>query len=285
MGTYMYRDYKKCLGAKVYTGRQELCEVRSNLASCDLIKAGHHLRLLRSQECHFEMMQKDVVGMYLADHTCVATFLVECKLQSTAGKLCWTEVHLSLEEPDCQILAIDSPPDGAHFAAARELGGSIGFEERATAEKALYVGHQTSGKMTVVEKGSTKAYMRLLPNGDAASSSSSSHKRELSCLSALFLVCLPASLRLTFHVKCQSQSKLPSLPAGRLQSGGKAITTLSALTARKCNFQRAQKRKKKLEAHAKRLGWRTLWHCMHVMHSMDVRSLLLLSKKTFDVHM
>lgn len=197
----MDRDFRKCLGGRPYEGRRESFEISATLASCDLTRADKSGLTLTPHGCHFEMLQRDVLDFQFADQSIAAVFLLDCSVQSNTGKLKSAAVHLSIQEcEDYRFLAVARPPFAAEYAAPQEINGSIQFEE-STPGKGIYVGHHTSGTMFCDGVGSTRASMKLFPEPEQGI-------QELSCLSALLLVCLSASSRLRFDISVSVQASL-----------------------------------------------------------------------------
>ena len=195
LNAYMDLDMRDCMGADMDNeGRREEDEIRVDLASFDLIKPGGTW-IWPSHDCHFELVQQDIIAFPRADMSEGAffgvAFLLKCTVQSKSGKLRGAEVHLSINErEDFVFLDIAMPPKGVDFVAPHEVGGVIEFKEGKPWNR-LFVDHQTFGAMSCGMLGSKEAFVRLCPDQGT---------QEVSCLSAVVLVCLTDSEGTSFDM-------------------------------------------------------------------------------------
>ena len=205
LNPYMDLDMRDCCGCIMEDeGRCEEDEIRMDLASIDLIKAGGNW-LWPSHDCHFELVQQDLIPFLRDDGSKEAAFsqgiafLLKCTVQSKSCKLRGAEVHLSIDESEAfQFLDIAMPPKGVEFVAPHQIGGVIEYKE-GKSWKGLYVEHQTFGTMTCGMLGSKQAFVTLCRNQGI---------QEVSCLSAIVLVCLSDSERTNFDMFASVEASL-----------------------------------------------------------------------------
>ena len=110
------------------------------------------------------------------------------------------KLTLAIDMPeDFHFMSITMPPEGAEFAAAREVRGVICVESSLQPDRALFVGHLSVGEMSCGLRDSKRAYMKVFPDQGT---------KEASCLSAWVLVCLSHSERLAFDMSVTIKASL-----------------------------------------------------------------------------
>ena len=217
LNPYMDLDMRDCCGAIIEDeGRCEEDEIRWDLASFDLTRPARSW-LWPSHDCHFELVQQDIIVFTRAEESEGAAFsqglvfLLKISVQSKSGKLRGAEVHLSIDESEAsEFLDVAMPPKGVEFVAAHEVGGIIEFKE-APLWEGLFVEHQTFGAMSCGMLGSKQAFVKLYPDQGT---------QEVSYLSSIVLVCLPASDSVSYDMSVSVEASLSH--AGFLKVWGKS---------------------------------------------------------------
>ncbi|BDA50772.1 hypothetical protein COCOBI_16-4500 [Coccomyxa sp. Obi] len=207
--TNAYIDKYCSLGAFAYIGRS--LAVKSTLASCSLSKGSRSERFFVGSGCHFELLQKDVMGLQLADGSPASLFLLSCTVSHESGVVKDVALRFLMEEcAEYKILGIAKPPAGVQCVHACERDGSIVFE-RCRAVRGLFPEHNASGIMKCEKRSSKEARVELLPEEGT---------EEPSCLSGEMLLCIVSpELRFDMFVSARASISAGGL-VKKMSAGG-----------------------------------------------------------------
>ena len=218
MGTYLDRDFTKCLGGLAPVGRPEAHEVKVASFAMEDDRSGSPASP-RNSSISVEIFQKDLIAFERSDDSTTVTFLLNCCVESSdkVPSLLGATIRLYTGAKE-GFLAADVPPGDAEYAGAAEEGGQIVFN-KSTANKGIYVGFETSGVVRCSREGGRAIQLDI----DASTSEDGVTKK----LSGLLLLCvslpleLALEIRLTAKVRVAARSSNSTSVMGKLQQMGK----------------------------------------------------------------
>ena len=219
LGIYMHCDISRCCGILHYAGRVEADE-RPKLLLHRMFQDVTSKGLLEpSKDVTFTLHQRDLIPLHRPLHKTLPVVVLQATVQSPTCSL--REARITLTLLDSEFLAMEQPRAGAEVIEPRDVDGSIKFCESSYADsapgRAVYVGYETAGSMSISILSKTSVEMKLTPDQG---------RRTVSSLSGLLLMCL--AYRNSYRVAVSTRANALVL-ACRHSCNGQAETHVHTL--------------------------------------------------------